>query len=184
MLRAVLRGVGVDEHRRRAALLGGQRLEPAIAVRDGVADEDDLAPHVDALRLEPVVVVGIPAGRVYDRRLDLARLRVGVVVQQRLLRVRIAAHRIFREPRLPAPHRQLHLGWEGQQHLVLDDLDGVEPVLLPLVAHPLGEVLVAIRSGDVRLVCEVAVVVARAIGRGQRQEPPLELTLRRLRAER
>ena len=67
---------------------GGQRLEPAIAVRHRVADEHDLALDVDAVRCEPVVVFRVAAGRVDDRRVDFARLRVRVVVQHRLCRYR------------------------------------------------------------------------------------------------
>ena len=61
---------------------------------------------------------------------------------------------------------------------MLDDLDRVESVLLPLVAHPLGQMLVALRSCDVRLVGEIAMEVARAVRRRERQESLLQLSLR------
>ncbi len=49
-------GIGVDEEAGSATLLGRERFEAAIAVGDRVADERDLAAHVDAAGGQPVVV--------------------------------------------------------------------------------------------------------------------------------
>ena len=175
---AVLGRVGVDQHRRRAPPLGRQRLEAAIAVRDRVADQHDPAADVDALGVEPVVVLGVAAGRVHDGRLDGARPRVRVVVEQGRLGVGVARNGVFGETGLPASHGQRHRRRVGQQHLVLDDLDRVEPVLLPQVAQPFGQVPVPVRAGDVRLIGEIAVVIACPVRGGQGEEAPFQLPLR------
>ena len=64
LLEAIVGGIGVDEDAGGAALLGGQRLETAVAVRHRVADEDDLALHIDAALGEPVVVRRVAAAGV------------------------------------------------------------------------------------------------------------------------
>ena len=70
---AVLRGIGVDDHRRRALAFGGQRLEAPVAVGIRVAHDHDLALRVDALRAQQVVVGGVAAVGVDGRRRHVAR---------------------------------------------------------------------------------------------------------------
>ena len=68
---AVLHRVGVDDDAGRAFPLRGQRLEPAIAVRIRVADDDDFALRIDTGRAQPIVVLGVAAVGVDDRRGDV-----------------------------------------------------------------------------------------------------------------
>ena len=70
---AVLLRIRIDDHRRRAFALGGQRLESAVAVRVRVADDDDLPFRIDAVLAEHVVVGRIAAVGVDHRRGDVAR---------------------------------------------------------------------------------------------------------------
>ena len=76
---SIVRRVRVDEDAGQAALLRRQRLEPAIAVGHGVADERDLAPEIDALGGQPVVVLRVPAAGVDDLAGDVAGCRERVV---------------------------------------------------------------------------------------------------------
>ena len=80
---AVVGRIGIDQDPGGAALLRRQRLEAAVAVRHRVADEHDLAAHVDAAAGERVVVRRIAAARVDDRRGDVAGRGVGVIRQAR-----------------------------------------------------------------------------------------------------
>jgi hypothetical protein len=70
----VVGGIGIDKDAGGAALLRRQGLEAAIAVRDRVADERDLAAHIDALLCEPLVVSGVAAAGEHDLGGDVAGL--------------------------------------------------------------------------------------------------------------
>ncbi len=171
----VVLGVRVDEDPRRPALLRRERLEAAVAVGDGVADECDPPSDVDPHLQQPVVVLGVPAARVDDLRRRLARRRVGVVGDPdvRVLAVGIDRVGVFPEARAPADrgdhlHRDL-LGI-GEQHFVLDDLHVLQPVLDPAVAHPLRELPVSRGARHMRLGSEEAVSGFAARGVGQRDE--------------
>jgi len=69
---SVFGGVAVDENGGCAFALGGEGFESAIAVRIGVADEDDFAFDVDALFAEKIIVFGIAAVGIDERGCDLA----------------------------------------------------------------------------------------------------------------
>ena len=104
LLVPIVRRIRVDEDAREPTLLRGERLEAAVAVGHRVANQRDFAPEVDALRGQPVVVLGIAAARVHDRRRDFTRRREGVVGEARVLaRCR---HRPARRPPSARPARR------------------------------------------------------------------------------
>ena len=77
---------------------------------------------------------------------------------------------VFLQRRAPGPscprrrgHLDPHLGRIRQQHLVLDDLDLLEPVVAPPIAHPFGEHAIARRAGDVRIRGQEGVRLARPL---------------------
>ena len=105
-LEAVFRGIGVDEDARRAALFRRERLEAAIAVRHRVADQDDLAAHVDAVIGEPGVVGRVAA----VRRRRPARSRRPTRSRRGRRRRRRARRTDRRRPRLPSSTRATRVG--------------------------------------------------------------------------
>jgi hypothetical protein len=60
---------------------------------------------------------------------------------------------------------------------MFDDLDAIQPVLAPAIAHPLRERAIARRTGDVRLSGQEGVRVARPFGRREREKAALDPAL-------
>src|SRR4029077_18692001 len=67
---AVFLWIAVDEHRGGTFALGGERFESAIAIGIRVAHEDDFVFDADAVLAQQIVVFGIAAVGVDDRRGD------------------------------------------------------------------------------------------------------------------
>ena len=147
-----------------------------------MADEDDLAAHVDAARRQPVVVLGLAVAGVDDRGGDVAGLRIRVIGNAGVgvlhAGMGIAGDGFF-------PHRRAPRAWRG--HLDADflgpgekdvmgrDGDLFEAGPLEALARPLGELAIARGTRQVRLVGEHPMGVAYAIGRRPREKAPLDL---------
>ena len=148
--------IAVDEHRGRALALGGERFESAIAVGIRIADEDDLAFDADAVLAQQLVIFRIAAVRVDDGRSDVSGDRHAQprAADRGILRVIVAGKRRFAENGLivrGSDHLQRCALGIGAVDVVAMDDDVFEALLLPFVGDVVGEFVVALRSGDVRL---------------------------------
>ena len=191
LLAAIEGRIAVHENAGSAAHFCRQRLEAAIAIGHRVVHEHDFSAHVDALRVQPVVVGRLTVAGEDDGSCDVTRRRVCMVgnsrIRVRRLRVGIGgcwffAHR--RAPRSRRSHLHRDLLWPRQQDLVRRDLGISQAGPTKLVASPLGQLSIAFRSRGMRLSGEQAMRVANGIGGRKREEATLELPLRRLRYRR
>ena len=98
-LEAVFRRIGINKQRGSAFPLGGERLEPAIAVGIRIAHENDFAFYADAVLPEELVIFWISAVRVDDFGGDLARSGITEVGagDRGIFRIRISLVGIFAE---------------------------------------------------------------------------------------
>jgi len=170
---AVLSRVRIDDQCRDAPALGFPGLESPVAVGHRVAHQRDLAPRVDPLALQPVVVLRIAAvgvdqisGQVTGRRhpeVGGADVRCpGVLVH----RDAVLAQRGFVAHRLD--HLHLDLLRKRQKNLVLMQPDVFEPVLDESITGVFGELEVSRRARFMRLLRQEAKVTGDAGGVEQR----------------
>ena len=126
---AVVLRIGVDDHADGAVLLGEVRLDAAEVL--AVADEHDLAVHVDAELVERGEVLGAAVVGVDDRRGHVARGRVGVVADHDVLGVLLPREAVVLDRGQRALRRR------GHRHLD---------------AARLGEVDAVVRAADLQAV--------------------------------
>ena len=170
-LESVFGGIAVNEKCGGAFALGGERFESAIAVRIGIADEDDFAFDVDALLAQQVVVFGIAAVRVDQRGghfaggghaapggADVFVFGVGVAEDGQFAQEGAVVNR--------RDHFQKGGFGIAAVNVVAADDDILEPFVSPLVGDVAGEFVVARRSGDVRFGGEDVVLAAFFVRRG------------------
>ncbi len=187
LLVAVFCGVRVNEQCGYAHALRRERLESAVAVRIRVADEHDLALHVDALLAQQFVVFRIAAVGVYHWRryfaaageADPCRRDIGI------RSVGIDLVWLFAQD-CAVYFFGATISSDGRdrprsQHVVLPDDDVFQPLLLPLLSDVLGNLIVSLGAGRMRHRSEVAVVVADVLGGNGRLELRFELGFRRQR---
>jgi len=68
LLVSVFRGIGINKDSGSAFVLRGESFEAPVAIGIGIADENDLALHVDAVLAQDFVVLGITTVRIDDGR--------------------------------------------------------------------------------------------------------------------
>jgi hypothetical protein len=142
-----------------APLLREEYLGAAVAVRDGVADEQDFSAQVDPACGQRVEISFVAVTRVDEGSDHVTACTIGVKSDRRRVasfaaRVRftdvcilLAQHRA---PGVLADRFDECLTRVRQQNIVLDDFDRVETRGAPLIARPFGEAPVTRRSRHVR----------------------------------
>jgi hypothetical protein len=70
---SLIGGIRVHENSHGTSLLGGQRLESAVAVWRRIANEDDASTNVDALGRQPLVLCRFAGARIQHRCGDVSR---------------------------------------------------------------------------------------------------------------
>ncbi len=168
---SVFGGIAVNQNCGRAFALGGERFESAIAVRIGIAHEDDFIFDADAVLAQQIVVFGIAAVGVDDGRGHVAGdgHAEPCAADGGIFRVGIGIQRSFAE-------RGLIVDWSdhfergrlgiGAVNVVAADDDVVEALLTPFGGDVVGEFVVALGSGDMGLGGEDAVLAAFFVGSG------------------